>query len=534
MENQETQGREGAETQRKSSFFLASLRLCAFALLSSLLLVLAFPPFDLWWLGFIAVAPLMWAATHADRARNGFLLGWLTGTFFYFGSCWWATHSLITYGGIPTPVAYLLIFIAAVIVGLPTGLFGWALHYTTRRKSLVGLWCAPLYWAATEYFRAEVMQFGWNPLANTVALHPILVSPARFGGSYLVGVTLVMFAGLALLPLYDRRQTLKAAIGVVVLGGAIYGVNYLDREIIFKPGAGSISISAVQPMAPIETDDPAEYEAALERQRTFARQGLTNAELKLVILPESQTAIDLTVPDQELLADIRKLNDEGVYVLTNATRRVGKKFTNLAVMFQPDGQRIEYQKMKLMPFGEYVPFRQYLPFEFTPLSVDAAEGTHPVVLPIGNELKVGAAICFESAFPNLHRDLRKQGAGFFVNIANDGWFGPTPGSDQHLRHLVLRAAENGCPVVRVTNTGTSCLIDSRGRVLEVLPKQQPAVGAWSLKTGPLKLRQTTFYTRYGDVFAWLCLVGSLFVIVRTLWHRLELFIEDLKELVAGD
>lgn len=534
MENQETQGREGAETQRKSSFFLASLRLCAFALLSSLLLVLAFPPFDLWWLGFIAVAPLMWAVTHADRARNGFLLGGLTGTFFYFGSCWWATHSLITYGGIPTPVAYLLIFIAAAIVGLPTGLFGWVLHYTTRRKSLLGLWCAPLFWAATEYFRAEVMQFGWNPLANTVALHPILISPARFGGSHLVGATLVMFAVLAVLPLHDRRQTVKAALGMVVLGGAIYGVNYLDREIIFKLGAGSISISAVQPMAPIDTDDPAEYEAALARQRTLARQGLTSAELKLVILPESQTAIDLTVPDQELLADIRKLNDEGVYVLTNATRRVGKKFTNLAVMFQPNGQRIEYQKVKLMPFGEYVPFRQYLPFEFTPLSVDAAEGERPVVLPVGNELKVGAAICFESAFPNLHRYLRRQGAGFFVNIANDGWFGPTPGSDQHLRHLVLRAAENGCPVVRVTNTGTSCLIDSRGRVLEVLPKQQPAVGAWRLNTSQFKESRMTFYTRYGDVFAWLCLVGAAFVIARTLWHRLELFIEDLKELVAGD
>lgn len=533
MERPETQGRTDAQAQRRTRFFLASLRLCAFALLSSLLLVLAFPPFDLWWLAFVAVAPLMWAATRASSALNGFLLGWLTGIGFYFGSCWWATHSLITYGGIPTALAYLLIFIAAVIVGLPTGLFGWLVHYTTKRKSTLGLWCAPLFWAATEYFRAEVMQFGWNPLANAVALHPILIAPARFGGSYLVGATLVMFAALAILPLYEKRQTVKSVIVAVLLGGALYGSNFLGRDIIFKPGSERLTISAVQPMAPIETDNPADYEAALERQRTLARQGLKDARgMKLVVLPESQMGIDLTAPDPELLADIRKLNDDGAFVLSNATRRVGKKFTNLAVMFLPDGQRVEYQKIKLMPFGEYVPFRGILPFEFAPLSVDAAEGDKLVVLPVGENRTIGASICFESVFPNLHRALRKQGAVAFVNIANDGWFGPTPGSDQHLRHLILRAVENDCAVARVTNTGTSCFINARGVVVETLPKQQPAVGSWVIPTAIAATAAP--YTRFGDVFAWLCLVGTAIAVLRTLWVRLEIFIEDLKELVAGD
>jgi apolipoprotein N-acyltransferase len=228
-----------------------------------------------------------------------------------------------------------------------------------------------------------------------------------------------------------------------------------------------------------------------------------------------------------------RLANEDAYVLFNGTRRVGSRFANIVALMSANGERpSEYQKMYLMPFGEYVPFRQFLPFEFGPLAMDAEPGAVAKPLTINGE-KIGATICFESTVPSLTNSLRRQGVGAFVNVANDGWFGMTPGSAQHLRHLVFRSIETGCETIRVTNTGVSCRILANGEVAEATPQGEATVRAW-----PLTLRDSseplTFYARRGDVFAWFCVVASVVGLLSALWRRFRQLVEDIREMVAGE
>ncbi len=501
------------------------------------LLMLAFPPFGLWPLAFVALALLFWAVTGVERLVTAGLLGWLFGALFYYGSSWWATHSLIVYGGIATPLAHVLIGVAAVLVAVPTALFALGVHVTTLRKPSPGWWCIPAWWCVCEWLRGEVLAFGWNPLANAVVLEPWLARAAWLGGHYLVGAMVVAFAtgivyALRQWPHSSARALRGLAAGMLAL---------LLPSLAALPGAlsqpehvseAAVAVIAVQPCAPMLTKVVSAYEQAEARQMQLALDGLRAApatQRRLVIFPESQIALDADRPGAE--QSLRPLLAQGAWVLTNATRRVGNGFANAALLYAPDGSTAEYQKVHLMPFGEYVPLERYLPVELPTLAVEARPGARIVTLPVAADLRLGVGICFESAFPSLHRTFRQQGATVLVNLANDGWFGRTPGSEQHLRHLIYRAIETGCPVVRVTNDGISALIDPGGEVRDVIPQGQPDVRVWPVFPAASGM---TPYVVVGDLFAWSCLAAVVGLLLWRLWTRIRFYAEAITDLVAGE
>jgi len=178
-----------------------------------------------------------------------------------------------------------------------------------------------------------------------------------------------------------------------------------------------------------------------------------------------------------------------------------------------------------------VPLGRYLPVELPTLAVEARPGARITTLPVADDLRLGVGICFESAFPSLHRAFRRQGATVLVNLANDGWFGQTPGSEQHLRHLVYRAIETGCPLVRVTNDGISALMDADGQVRDVMPQGRPDVRVWQVFPAA---SGTTPYVAVGDLFAWGCGVAVVGRLLWQLWMQIRFYAEAITDLVAGE
>ena len=186
-------------------------------------------------------------------------------------------------------------------------------------------------------------------------------------------------------------------------------------------------------------------------------------------------------------------------------------------MINEEGRLVaQYDKIRLLPFGEYVPLPRWLPgVSSIPTMVgDFTPGAEYTLMPIG-EARAGVFICFESAFPSIARNFAQSGADVLVNISNDGYLGPTPVMRQHLANTVFRAVENGRPVVRVTNTGITAFITERGEVLDASRGFQPAVRTWIVRRSQ---EGKTFYTRFGDLFVGLCAVVSLGLVIVS-WRR---------------
>jgi apolipoprotein N-acyltransferase len=175
----------------------------------------------------------------------------------------------------------------------------------------------------------------------------------------------------------------------------------------------------------------------------------------------------------------------------------------------------QYDKIRLLPFGEYVPLPRWFPgaWLLSGMVGDFTPGTKYPLMSFG-DVHAGVFICFESAFPVIARTFAREGADVLVNISNDGYLGRTPVLRQHMANAIFRAVENQRPVLRVTNTGISAYITPRGEVLDATNSFAPAVRTWLASPA---LNGQTFYTRHGDLFVVLCAIFSILLFVRGQW-----------------
>jgi len=181
---------------------------------------------------------------------------------------------------------------------------------------------------------------------------------------------------------------------------------------------------------------------------------------------------------------------------------------NSAVMINEEGRIVaQYDKIRLMPFGEYVPLPRWIPGASSVRGIvgDFMPGSSYTLMPLG-AFRVGVFICIEAAYPSIARSFTNQGADVLINISNDGYLGPTPVMRQHLSNAIFRAVESGRYLVRVTNNGISAEIESDGRILDSTPAFEPVVRTWLLSN---QKQSKTFYTRFGDVFVYACALITL-------------------------
>ena len=503
--------------------------LCAAA--SALLLACAFPDFGAWPLAWVALVPLLFVVARETRAAQSFLTGWLAGTLFFYASCYWLTYPMIHYAGIPAPLAYLLLLPPAAAGGFFPALSALALSRLCARLGAAALLLAPFVWVACEWARLGVIGQLWNAVGYSQAFRPALIQSARFGGVYAVSFLVVAFNAAVAYALL-KRSARGALVSVAVAAGAalaVYGASLTKA-----PGAEratSAHVVAVQPnVIPDFGRGEAEYQALRRRHFELSDEGLRalggvgGETPRVVVWPESPMNFTLE-RDRRFREELtRYVGERRVLLLFNSLEpAAGGGGYNAAVLVNEKGlPAAQYDKIRLMPFGEYVPLPRWLPGvgalggvvgDFTP-------GERYTLIPLGpagGSPRAGTFICLESAYPDITRRLTQEGADVLVEMTNDAYQGDTAVLRQHLSNAVFRAVETGRPLLRVTNTGVSARVDERGAVSDETGRFVEAVRTWPVARSD---GGRTFYVRFGDAFALACSFVTLFALASTLRRRM--------------
>ncbi len=526
-------------------------------LLSAGLQILAFPLADLYFVSWAAVTPLLVALLRAREPdtlqlralvrllpatpAQAFLLAYVCGILWYAGTCYWVYNTMRQYGGVGTPGALGLLLLFCLYLGIYHGVFGLLVSLLagpSRRASapeanslnLRALTLAPFIWVAVELARTRITGFPWNLLGiaqvDNVPLCRLATVTGVYGLSFeIMIVNTALAAAFVIRGEKSRRRPLfLAALAAAVL---------LQSTRWVAPPAVTADHSArlVQQNIPIVEGEEwtKEYFDGTLRDLAWislhrpGTQGSDNAGTaqgaaphrpQLIVWPESPAPFYTYDPVfRDTVSSIAR--EAGAWVLAgslgmrNAGETPGRasEIYNSASLVSPAGEWVgRYDKIHLVPFGEYLPFKRVFGFAsgLTRQVGDFTQGSSraPLQTDAG---RLGVFICYESIFPNEVRQLAAQGAEVFVNISNDGWYGDSGAYAQHLKQARMRAIENNRWLLRDTNTGVTAAIDPYGRVVSSLPRKVRAV----LDVNYALTGVTTFYTRHGDWFAYLCAIISM-------------------------
>ncbi|HEV2912349.1 MAG TPA: apolipoprotein N-acyltransferase [Pyrinomonadaceae bacterium] len=520
------------------------------AALSALMLIISFPDFNLWPLAWVALVPLLISIARRPQSVPAFIHGLMMGAVFFLGSCYWLTYAMVRYGGIPAPLAYLLLVPGALVLGLFPATFALVLARAVVRWGRGALLVAPFVWTALEWARLGVTGQLWNAVGYSQSYHPALIQAARWGGVYAVGfLILTVNASVAYAILQRNARSLAVAAAALLFVSALIALSLYTqttlREDARPPQTVVVGLQPDVPMEPVEST--AEMEALMTRHLRMSEEALRSWEegaveddgatvvfdegrkralaqarretARVVVWPESPMNFTYARDTEfrETVAAFTAKNRTAVLFNSLEPAPAAGAY-NAAIMVNEEGRVVaQYDKIRLLPFGEYVPLPRWLPgVSLVPVMVgDFTPGARYPLMPLG-EARAGVFICFESAFPSIARRFADEGADVLINISNDGYLGPTPVMRQHLANAVFRAVENGRPVLRVTNTGITARINERGEVADMTRGFEPAVRIWTVgraATGK------TFYTRYGELFVYACAALSLLMVGASLGKR---------------
>lgn len=473
----------------------------------------------------IALLPLHRVLIGATTGQ-AFWRGWLAGFLAFAGTMYWVVIAMHHYGKVPLPISIVLMLVLAGYLGLYVGLYAWGCVRLEQRWPASTWLAAPCLWVSLEYIRTHAFsglpwgllgysQFQWQTLIQIANI------TAVYGVSFLivlanVSVFVLIRGVLTEHPQPMRRPWLPLTITVAaILGVWLYGLNQLH-----VPPADRLTVGIVQ--ANIDQAhkwDQAYRVETLERYRRLTET--VSPKSDLILWPEAATPFLFEQePDYRSLVTGITTNAEVPLVFGSPALRRQHDGTpyllNSAYLLSPSGEISgRYDKQHLVPFGEYIPLKRLL-FFLDKLVVgigDFHPGPGPTLLdfergPDKRKTRIGVAICFEVIFPDLVRRLALEGANFLVTITNDAWFGKTVAPHQHFAMVVFRAVENRMAFARAANTGVSGLIDPTGRILMATPifTEHAVIGSIPLSA------PSTVYTRFGDVFAWACVIMALFLL----------------------
>ncbi len=517
----------------------------ALALLSGLLLGGCFPPFDthgLSWLPWVALAPLCWALwmlplplSSRERARHSFLLGWFCGTVSFLISLHW----IITV----TVLGWVLL---SLVVGLYHGLWGLFAGVILRslgegggkrdpsqawlgngRNILVALLAAAA-WVAVEWLRGTLFSgFGWNSLGIALRQNIPLIQLASVTGTS--GLTFLCVLGAAMCAITGERLQREIRMGrmrphidffttvFLVVLAFVYGMKKIS---VHQEETTSLRVACIQGNVPVyDYWDPKCETRIMEGYLRQSRLAL-QAHPDLVIWPEAAPPRPLLL-DEIIYSQVKELTAG-----TSADFLIGSvHYTqdpradyNSAILLTGHAESAQiYNKVHLVPFGEYVPFRHSFPLfswivgNKVPFDFDPGKG--PSLLELARKpIKLGTVICFEDTLGDLTRRSAKLGAQLLVTLTNDGWFEHSVATLQHLANAQLRTVETGLPMVRVADTGVTCVIDHLGRIVQTLHGEHDNTFIEGVLQAEIRVPvhpETTFYTRHGDLFAHICLTLTI-------------------------
>ncbi len=513
-------------------------------LFSAGLQIVVFPLPNLYFLGWIALTPLMIALLRArepgtlqlaDGARllpaglfQGFVLGYVCGIVWYAGTCYWVYSTMRQYGGVNAPMAVVIMFLFSLYLALYHGAFGLMVALAARRdrQSRLPLVLAPFFWVAIELGRTRISGFPWDLLGTTQVDNFPLAQIARATGVYGVSLEImvvnVAFAAALLVPRVKRKQLLLASMVAAL-------ILQVGRWIPLPASPANRTALLVQENIPIlaSEDWTKEYFEGTLRDLTWIsvnHSQSANPHPSLVAWPESPAPFFTNDPAfRDALGNLARQSNAWILVGSLGQGDVNRPMEhraetyNSGSLFNPQGELVaRYDKVHLVPFGEYVPFRKMFSFAsgLTEQVGEFNRGSSRQPLQAGDQ-SLGVFICYESIFPDEVRRFALNGAQVFVNISNDGWYGDSGAYAQHLRQARMRAIENSRWLLRDTNTGVTAAIDPYGRIVASVERKLRV----SLPASYALTSVTTFYTRHGDWFAYGCAIISVGGLILSFLYR---------------
>lgn len=527
------------------------------AALSAILQILPFPiagPTPLWRTAFcwIALLPLVWALLGNTKTgnpltlRQGAALGYLCGFIWYLGNCYWIYQTMYLYGGLAKPIAAGILILFCLYLGLYHALFGTLIASFRRRFGRqAALLLVPFAWVAVELARARITGLPWDLLGNAQVDNPLLTRLAPVTGVY--GLSFIIAAVNALWLIRIRiRERRFTRLALTVAGVAVIVLYIAGLRLIANPMPSPTTATATLVQENLEVgaantgpqptkqqffesfsylsrypsprfllgipelpDTPSVF---LIRNQSPVDGANPDSPIPtpadLIVWPESPAPFEDTDPDFRAAMSALASAAKAPVIVGNTgfepdtTAKSGYTIYNRASFITPDGTFAgHYDKMHLVPFGEYVPYKEFFFFAKSLLNeVGLFEPgrERSVFKTVGHTY--GVFICYESIFGDEIRHLAQEGAEVLVNISNDGWYGNTSAAWQHLNMVRMRAIENHRWILRATNTGVTAAINPYGRVTAAAPRHQRT----SIRVHFAYENDLTFYARYGDLFAYAC------------------------------
>lgn len=492
------------------------------------MLFACFPLLNWHLLVWFACAPLFVVLAGEQRLRRAFLLGYVAGAVYLAGSCYWFATVMERYGGLSPLLAYGVLALFVVVFAVFFGGFALVLAWAAGGSPNRALLLCPFLWVAMEIARTYLITgVPWNLLGYAVqasGLRQVASVTAVYGLSFLAAATSALLAGVWLEP---RRMAPRLALaGWCVL---LLATNVLLEPRPLPPGRWTAFL--VQPNISMDEAvvahwapwrDPAPLNNLVDLSIASVRKEGNSTSTPLIIWPENPAPFYFERDPIFRSAVERMARETRAYVVVGSVNYAdaeGTKPKNSAMVLDPEGRVVlAYDKIHLVPFGEYVPAWAFpsLVGKITYEAGNFVPGTSYRAAPT-RDGGLGLFICYEAIFPQLVRRMVPEGPGVLVNISNDAWFGDSAAAFQHLEMARLRAIENRRYLLRDTNDGITTVINPYGRIISRLPRHEQAVlvGRFDYRS------DRTFYSAQGDVFVWLCVVVAAAIIGTSKIRRRE-------------
>ena len=477
--------------------------------------------------------------------------GWLCGAVWFDANCYWVYDTVHLYGGMNGPTGLFAMLLFGLYLGFWFGVF--ALALAGIRLATMGTrsgWLAfagiPFLWVAMEFALARIPEFPWDLLGYSQVDNALLMRLAPWTGVYgisflVAGVNALLAAGLVLKVEEKRADGVGFSVAAFCgcLGLSIVGLGMAGSMVHpARPSAEAMAV-LIQPNLDVANDDVWVGPEWDRRMAQFAALGRENCGPYIAGMPDTaapevmvKCAVPMSAPAliawpespagfrdndpvfRAAMAAIVKSDRAPLIVgdwglSSEPASEPGGRFQiyNSASVVSSDGRFVgRYDKMHLVPFGEYVPMRDVLFFahKLTQNLSDLSVGAERTVFAVHGH-RYGVFICYESVFGDEIRQFAKNGAEVLVNISDDGWYGDTSAPWQHLNMARMRAAENRRWILRDTNNGVTSSIDPYGTVRQSIRRHE--VGALAARFG--YGAEMTFYTMHGDWVAWGCALVTL-------------------------
>jgi apolipoprotein N-acyltransferase len=497
----------------------------ALSILAGALFAFAFPNVGIGALAFIALAPLLIAIVRSHSSWQSFFCGWIAMTTAWLIMVPWVVRVMSHYGGLPYIVGVLLFVAMASFLGLYGGVFAVIVFRLRLGARFLPWLLVPMAWAAVEYARTYLLTgFPWNLIATSLIEYQTLVQLDRFAGPYFLG-TLVVLPSVIIAWLITQRVRSIARVLVIGSFGIFvmvwWGTGLVASKLIMRPSpASSMTAALLQPNISQEMRWDEDNVLTIYRRMIAMTEEAAHKGATVVIWPESTVPLSYTetVYYRQSIEEVSKRYGIDIILGSVATDPARPNHLWNSAFLVSGGNTIgHYDKIRLVPFGEYVPLRRVLFFaEKLVRAVGEFEfGTNDV--PLAGRLQYGPAICYEVVYPQITRTQVKNGADVIVTITNDAWYDGTSAPAQHLWQARMRAVEGDRYLLRSGTTGISAFVDPTGHVIQSLPMGTEGIiyAKFQARTG------VTPYVRFGDWFAWTSVIVVLIALFYARRHSLH-------------